>query len=194
MHAAEPRQQLLWRWRSNPLRRREDLVEAWIILAVWTVIALGGAFVGVVTARAADESFTRLREGRHAVRAVLVENTAGVVPTDEDPYGGHVRAKVRWTASDGSIHTGRASVDSGRRAGSKVLVWMDSRGRLTTEPPTAAEAAAQAGMLGAGAALFFGGVTFAAGRVVQWRLDRRRYDQWGREWDQIGPQWGRRTT
>jgi len=29
---------------------------------------------------------------------------------------------------------------------------------------------------------------------VRWRLDQRRYDQWGREWEQTGPQWRRKTT
>ncbi|MFC9459114.1 hypothetical protein [Streptomyces sp. NPDC056983] len=45
--------------------------------------------------------------------------------------------------------------------------------------------------LGTGAALAFGGLVFAAGRLAQWRLDQRRYDRWGREWDQVGPRWGR---
>ncbi|MPY40171.1 hypothetical protein FNH04_09685 [Streptomyces phyllanthi] len=42
-----------WRWRSNPLRRRDDVIEAWIVVAVWTVMVLGGALVGAVTASTA---------------------------------------------------------------------------------------------------------------------------------------------
>ncbi|MDQ0958132.1 hypothetical protein QFZ66_002010 [Streptomyces sp. B4I13] len=185
---------LLWRWRSNPLRRRDDVVEAWIVLAVWTVIALGGTLVGVVTAHAADESFAQLRAHRHAVRAVLVESTADAVLSEEGAFGERVRAKVRWTASDGSSRTGRTLVDAGQRAGSRFVVWTDDEGRLTTEPQSASEASVEAACLGTLAALALGGLTYGAGRAARWRLDQRRTDQWGRQWEQIGPQWRRKTT
>ena len=183
-----------WRWRSNPLRRREDVVETWIVLAMWAVIGLGGALVGVVTAQAAEASFAQLRHDRHSARVVLVESTTSAVQTGEGNSYRHVRAKVRWTAADGSVRTGRAPVDAGQKAGSRVTVWLDSNGQFAEKPPAAKAAAVEAGTLGSGAALAFGGLVFATGRLVQWRLDQRRYDRWGREWDQVGPTWGRRTT
>ncbi|MFI6931738.1 hypothetical protein [Streptomyces sp. NPDC050287] len=194
MDNARRRRQRGWRWRSNPLRRRTDILEAWIVLAVWTVIALGGALVGLATAHAADDSFALLRRERHSVPAVLAESTSGAIPTGEGPASGQVRAKVRWSASDGAIRTGRAMVDSGRSAGSKVVIWMNSKGQLTEEPPAKGAAAAEACLLGIGAALAFAGLTFAAGRVARWRLDQRRYEQWSREWDTVEPQWGRKGT
>ncbi|KUL24600.1 Rv1733c family protein [Streptomyces regalis] len=184
--------QWLWRWRSNPLRRRSDIAEAWIVLAVWAAIVVGSTLVGTVTSRAADKSFAQLRAERHAVRAVLVESTVRRVPTSEGVRDDSVRAKVRWTASDGSTRTGRAVVDSGRTAGSKILIWFDDEGRLVTPPPTVAEASAQAGLLGLSAALALGGLVYAAGRVARWRLDRRRVDEWGRKWEQVEPQWRRK--
>lgn len=33
----------LWRWRRNPLRRRSDALEAWIMLTAWAFTVLGGA-------------------------------------------------------------------------------------------------------------------------------------------------------
>ncbi|WP_420709208.1 hypothetical protein [Streptomyces sp. AS58] len=44
----------LWRWRSNPLRRREDVVEAWVVLTVRVIVAVAGAVAGLVTARSAE--------------------------------------------------------------------------------------------------------------------------------------------
>ncbi|MEU9286561.1 hypothetical protein AB0D57_18035 [Streptomyces sp. NPDC048275] len=176
------------------MRRHDDLVEAWIILVVWTVIALGGTLVGVMAAQAADESFRQLRNERRAVPAVLLDDTARMAPTAEGAIHDQVSAMARWTTSDGSTHTGRALVDSGHRAGAKVVIWLNSEGRPTTEPPTASAAALEAGTLGAGAAAAFAGLAFAVGRVAQWRLDQRRYAQWGREWDQLGAQWGRKAT
>lgn len=194
MRRTKRARQLLWRWRSNPLRRHADVVEAWIVLAVWTVIAIGGTLTGVVTAQAADESFAQLRRERHSVPAVLVESTAQTVAVGAGTPYDRVRATVRWTATDGSTHTGRAPVDSGQPAGSKVVVWLNSKEQVTTEPTSAAAAGVEAAAFGAGAGLAFGGLAFAAGRVARWRLDQRCYDQWGREWDQVGPQWRRKTT
>ena len=34
MRKAKRTSQRWWRWRSNPLRRHTDIVEAWIVLAV----------------------------------------------------------------------------------------------------------------------------------------------------------------
>ncbi|MEU6379838.1 hypothetical protein [Streptomyces sp. NPDC046909] len=193
MHRGRRTRQWLWQWRSNPLRRREDLVEAWIVLAVWTVVVLGGTLVGLVTARAADESFARLRSERHAVPAVLIESTVRAVASTEGVQDNLVRAKVRWTTSDGSPHTGRALVDSGRKAGSTVTVWFDDEGQLVNPPPTAAHASAQAGLLGLSAAFALSGLVYGAGRAARWRLDRRRVDEWGSEWDRVEPQWRRKT-
>ncbi|KAF5992373.1 hypothetical protein OG568_08125 [Streptomyces sp. NBC_01450] len=194
MHRTKHVRQLLWRWRSNPLRRHDDVVEAWIVLAVWAVIAIGGTLTGLLTAHAADASFAQLRRERHPVQAVLVESTAQTVAIEAGTPYDRVRATVRWTATDGSTHTGRALVDTGHQAGSKVVVWLNSKEQPTTEPTSASAAGVEAGVFGAGAALAFGGLAFAAGRVAQWRLDQRRYDQWGREWDQVGPRWRRKTT
>ncbi|MFJ8632416.1 hypothetical protein [Streptomyces sp. NPDC093568] len=185
---------LLWRWRSNPLRRHDDIVEAWTVLAVWTVIALGGTLVGALTAEAADDSFTQQRGERHAVQAALVEGTTDTALTGRGTMSDRVRATVRWTASDGSAHTGRTLVHTGREAGSKVVVWLDDTGQVTREPQSAAEAALEAAVLGTGAAVAFGGMAYGAGRLVRWRLDQRRYDQWGKEWEQTGPRWRRKTT
>ncbi|MFF0156164.1 hypothetical protein ACFYRY_01300 [Streptomyces sp. NPDC005263] len=192
MREATRTTQRWWRWRSNPLRRRADIVEAWIVLVVWTVIAAGGILAGLVAGHAAEESFAQLRRERHAVAAVLVKSRAEPVPTGEAGASERVRAKVRWTASDGSPRTGWTLVGSGHKPGSGVVIWTDSRGQLAAKPPTTGAAAAEAALLGTGAALTFGGLTFAAGRFARWRLDQGRYEEWSREWAQVGPQWGRK--
>ncbi|MFI0514899.1 hypothetical protein RKD19_007855 [Streptomyces canus] len=181
-----------WRWRSNPLRRRDDVVEAWVVLAVWAVVALGGTAAGLVTAHAADNVFASQRADRHPVAAVLL--------TDESKRTSVVRASsdkslgtVRWTAPDGSVRTDRTLVETGLRAGSPLVLWQDAHGRLATAPPSPRRAAAEAGFLGALAGLALAGTVHAAGAVVRWRLERRRVESWGREWDLVGPQWGHRT-
>ncbi|MFD5814285.1 hypothetical protein [Streptomyces sp. NPDC127038] len=179
----------LWRWHSNSLRRRDDIVEAWIVLAVWAVFAVGGSVAGLVTARAADETFAAQRAEREPVRAVVLHDVPLNAPAIGGAYGRRTAA-VRWVASDGSTRTGRTEVDVGLKAGSRVTVWQDGHGRLATAPQSPAEAAVESDFLGVAAAAGLALPVFGAGAVVRWQLDRRRLDEWGREWDQVGPRWG----
>lgn len=182
----------LWRWCDNPLRRRDDVIEAWVVLAVWTVFAAGGTTAGLLTARAADDAFARQRAERQSVRAVVLHD----VPATASGPGtgsGRLMTAVRWTAADGSPRTGSAPVPTGSRAGSDVRIWQDARGRLSPAPPTPTKAAVESGVAGAAAATAVGGLAFGAGTVARRRLDRRRLDAWGREWILVEPRWGHRT-
>ena len=182
----------LWRLRSNPLRRHDDIVEAWIVLVVWAVLLTGGTLAGLVTSHAADEVFAVQRTERHSVRAVLLTDTAsqsssGIGARDT------IKATVRWTIADGTHRTGSTSVKTGQRAGSEVVVWVDAAGNLSIEPPSPTDAAVESALLGLTAALAFAGVAFGTGAVARYRLDRRRIDSWGTEWNLVGPTWGRKT-
>jgi hypothetical protein len=179
--------QRLWRWRSNPLRRHDDMVEAWIVLAMWVVILVGGAIVWSVTARAADQEFARQRADRRAAPAVLLTDVPQSASTGSD--GDRGLGTVRWTAPDGTVRTARTLVPSGLRSGTTVTVWRDGRGALTTEPPGPAETAAEAVLFGGAAAIAFSGLVLGTGALARQRLDRRRYDQWEREWAVVGPRW-----
>ena len=193
MRGAMRTKKRLWRWRSNPLRRHEDIVEAWIVLAVWALVLVGGAVAGLVTANAADRTLAEQRALREPVRAVLVADvpdSTAVVGTSGDRR----MATVRWTADDGTTRTGQTLVSSGHKAGSAVVVWQDDRGRLTTAPPGSTEAAFEAALLGTAAACALAGLAAGAGAVARWQLDRRRLDQWGREWAVVGPRWGHKTS
>jgi hypothetical protein len=183
--------QRLWRWRSNALRRRDDVIEAWLVLAVVTVMTLGGVVVGAVTAHTADNVFARQRAEKRSIRAVLVDYVP--LTMSRAVLSEQVRAKVRWTAADGSTRTGTTRVDAGYKAGSDVVVWTDAQGDLTSRPASSGEDTARAVLLGTMSALAFGGLTFGVGAVGRWRLDRRRIDRWGCEWDLVGPRWGHRT-
>ncbi|MEU9451535.1 hypothetical protein [Streptomyces sp. NPDC048277] len=191
MSCRKPVGKRFWRWRNSPLRRREDRVEAWVVLSVWTVVAVGGTTAGLVTAHAADEAFARQRAERQAVPAV-VTGLAQRPPT-LGTSGGKAVATVRWTAPDGSPRTESTLVDSGLKAGGRVVVWQDGHGTLTAAPPSSAEAAVEAAVLGAVAGLSLTGAVHALGALARWRLDQRRLDAWDREWDLVGPRWGHRT-
>lgn len=183
----------LWRWRSNPLRRLEDVVEAWIVLALWVIVLIGGAAAALVTARSAEHEFAQQRAHRHPAGAVLLADTPQVVAGGWSTDG-RVRGSVRWTAPDGTSRTGHALVDGGLTAGARVTVWQDDRGRLTLSQPTGrAEGHIEAALFGAAAALAAAAPAAVAGAVARARLDRRRLAHWDQEWDLMGPLWGPKT-
>ncbi|MFI6408120.1 hypothetical protein [Streptomyces sp. NPDC050548] len=183
----------LWRLRSNPLRRHDDIVEAWIVLVMWTVVLVGGALSGLVTFHAADEVFSAQRTERHSVQAVLLADT----PSPSSTVGGArdlIKAEVRWTTADGTRRTGSTLVETGKKAGSKVVVWVNAAGNLTYEPPSRTDATLESAVLGLIATVAFTGLAIGTGAAARYRLDQRRIDSWDTEWKLVGPSWGRKTS
>ncbi|MDO0928955.1 hypothetical protein QQY24_27410 [Streptomyces sp. TG1A-8] len=182
----------LWRWRRNPLRRRADVVEAWVVLGAWLLTVLAGVTAGLLVARSVQHGLARERaEWRPAVARVVAR--APGTPVTEGAGGGRVWAEVRWTVAGGSVRTGQARVAPGSAAGTPVTVWTDRRGHLVARPATASEAGFRAVLVGALVGASAAAVPFAGGLALRDRLERRRLDRWDTEWARLGPQWGRTT-
>ncbi|QTU47426.1 hypothetical protein F3K20_23715 [Streptomyces scabiei] len=180
-----------WRWRRNPLRRRSDVIEAWVILAGWVLALVGGLFAGLAAADAIERSADRQRAERRTVSAILVEDAKGKVPASAagDP---RVWATVRWTAPDGSTRTGEARVAPTSPAGNRVTIWIDKDGHLTAEPLTDGEARSHAAAGGVLVATGAGGIALTAVSVTRKYLSQRRMEQWAVEWERIDTRWGRK--
>ena len=193
----------LWRWRHSPLRRRTDLVEAWLALLTLLMILVGAPLVGTVTGAAAQDALQRsVRDqhlARHEVRATVVRalTRAPLDPDPEAPSGQdpHSRVLADWTAPDGSAHRGIviAAIKSPHR-GDHFALWTDRRGELVGHPLDPATATTHAVLAGVGAALMSAVLLEAGRRMVLWRMVLRRYARWDRAWDRAGPDWGRTGT
>ncbi|MFI6559445.1 hypothetical protein [Streptomyces sp. NPDC050534] len=186
-----------WRWRSNALRRRSDVLEAWIVLAAWAVAAVASVVAGIVGARAAQHTVDEDRTGRRPVTAVLVKTVPG---SGRDVVTGirydRVVATVRWSdVRDGraTTRTGVMNVKPTARPGSTVQAWTNAHGRLVAPPVSAAEAATRVVLAGTGVALVAGVTVLACGGLVRLRVQRRATEKWGVEWDQVGRHWGHTT-
>ncbi|MFJ3718641.1 hypothetical protein [Streptomyces sp. NPDC090057] len=182
----------LWRWRRNPLRRRADVLEAWVVLAAWLLTVLAGVSAGLAAARSVDDGLARERAAWRPAVARVVAKAPGR-SASETSGAERVWAEVRWTAADGSAHTGQARVAPGSAADSPVTVWTDPRGHLVSRPATASEAAFRAVLMGGLVGLSAAAVPFVGGLALRGRLERRRMDDWDAEWARLGPQWGRKT-
>ncbi|MBE8472016.1 Rv1733c family protein [Streptomyces justiciae] len=182
----------LWRWRPSPLRRRSDVVEAWLLLALWCLAVAAGAVAGMVTAHAVEQSLDDRRAQRHPVPAVLIQDASDTA-TATTSSGDYAWAKVRWTAADGSPRAGLARVEPGIKAGSTTKVWLDQHGALASPPVSGEEAELQGVVLGAATAVCVFVAVLPLGWVLHGRVDRRRMAQWDAEWARVGPQWGHKT-
>lgn len=185
---------LVRRWwpDRNPLRRRWDRVEA-AIVAVLIAGFLAGSPLAALSAEGwAHGVARRVQQAQqaawHQVPAVL----AATAPSPASAgYGGAVLSWVRatWTAPDGVRRVGDVLADPGARAGSRVLVWVDSAGKLTGAPLLDHQVAEQAALAAVVAAALLGMVLMAAGLGARWVLDTRRLAAWDTEWRVTGPRW-----
>ncbi|WP_159401293.1 Rv1733c family protein [Streptomyces maremycinicus] len=138
----------VWRWRSNPLRISMDRIEAWVglLVAAGLVVSVPVAGLATTWALAGPQSRIARQQAheRHPTAAVLVRAAPGK-PADAGALGpGSVKVQVRWTGPDGTARTGRTAVTAGQPAGTKIVVWTDTRGQLTGVPMSAAQALSRA--------------------------------------------------
>lgn len=130
----------LWRWRRNPLKRRADMVESWVVLGVWALTVLAGVLAGWATAGSVEDGLARERVEWRPLMGRLTDRAPGKPAASGSASGDRVWAKAGWTGPDGSAHTGQVRVGPGSAAGTPVTVWTDTRGRMVTEPVGAAQA------------------------------------------------------
>jgi hypothetical protein len=174
----------------NPLRRRVDRIEAAFLLvaiAVALLVIPAAAALGTAVHDHADRSAAAERASVHQVPARTLEGTADAVPST--PVLTTTSVRIRWQDSSGSSHEGQADVLLGTPVNARVLIWINQAGAMTGAPPTPGDSEA----LGTAIALFLPLLAwpaiFAAFRLVRRPLDRRRADEWDREWRRVSPRW-----
>jgi hypothetical protein len=178
---------------GNPLRRRIDRVQAALTLLL---IAAFLTAAPVLTAVAGHWTRT-VGLGQENAERAWREVTAIVVRAPATGRNGAfaawgpLRARARWTASDGQERSGLVPVTAGTRAGSRFLLWVNGRGVPTGPPMRPAEPgqlAALAEMVTIGVLAVAACLIADGGRIL---FDRCRLATWEKEWQAIGPLWSR---
>lgn len=191
----------LRRWRHNPLRRRTDLIEAWVALGALLLMIVAVPAIGWISGALTDDAFRRTiraqHEDRHRTQAVMVREAEAPTRVASDPEAPAQRDPGRpviakWTAPDGSRHTQLVrSAPPTLRAGDTFPLWTTSRGQLAGPPTDPAAARTHAVLAGLGVAAGTAGLIEAARRLVVWRLNQVRYARLDLAWARAGPDWGR---
>ena len=101
-----------------------------------------------------------------------------------------VTVQARWTAPDGTRHTGAVLAAPGTTAGRAVMVWVDTAGRLTGHPPLQlSQVRGQAVLATMLTALAVGFILLCTGLLAHAVLGRRRLAAWDADWLATEPQW-----
>jgi hypothetical protein len=174
----------------NPLRRRSDLLEAWLRpAAIILFLALCPVVAGVagMWVRADNAATLRAERSWHPAQAILLR-TAPEPEFHQSADAWPVWEPARWTM-DGRQHTADIPVTAGSVAGSRQTVWLDSHGRVhaPAETPARLSEDIDAAMLISvvGLAILLGILV----RVTRVILDRRRLARWETGWLAVGPIW-----
>ncbi|MGB6455575.1 MAG: hypothetical protein WBH47_13950 [Streptosporangiaceae bacterium] len=175
----------------NALRRRSDVLEAWLLPAAVVVFLVLCPLVAVLTGlwvRADNAAVQRAQQSWHTVPAVLLRAAPGPQFTDQGANTWTTWEPARWTVN-GRQHTGSIPVAAGSPAGSTQTVWLDGRGQVHVPPQTQARLSetVDAAML-----IAVAGVAVVVGALMllgRWFLDRRRLASWEAAWLAVGPRW-----
>ncbi|MFI1828197.1 hypothetical protein ACH41E_17375 [Streptomyces sp. NPDC020412] len=182
-----------WRWRRNPLRRRSDVVDAWIGLLLAFLLFVGAPLAGALTGWAVHTQEAaqadRLRATSHSVQAVVTDRLPRA-DADSQQVGGGVLlpATVRWTTADGT-RSGVAKVPAGTEQGGSVQIRVDDRGNVV--PPVrsdvviAADAIETGSVVTAATFLVVGGARLTANALST----HHHLVEWERDWVKTAPDW-----
>lgn len=178
----------------NPLCRRSDVIEAWLLpVVIITFVALSpiaGAAAGL-WARADNVAAHRAQQTWHRAAAVLLQAPPGPLMSDGGVNTWLVWTPARWT-SGGRQRLGEVPAAAGTRAGSTVPVWLDRAGNAQSPPLTAAQdrhhIIVAVSLALAALAVLLAGLALLTRRL----LNRRRLAGWDAAWRLVGPQWSGR--
>ncbi len=173
----------------NPLRRTMDRVEA-IVAGGLVVAFLAGAPLAAVAASHAV--YSTASRNAHSEQASWRQVSAVLTATAPPAGFGQIQVTVpaRWTAPDGTRHTGNVPAPAGTKAGQTVMVWVDAAGRVTGQPPLQmSQVRGQAALATVITPLAVGFILLGAGLLVHAVLGRRRLAAWDTDWQITEPQW-----
>ena len=175
----------------NPLRRTLDRVEAVVVGGLAVAFLAGAPLAAVVAGHAAYSIGSRTA---HAQQAAWHQVPGVLLATAPVSGYGHYQATVlaRWTAPNGTRHTGTIPVPPGARAGRTVMVWVDTAGRLTGPPLQLSQVRGQAALATMLTPIAVGFILLCTGALVHAVLGRQRLAAWDADWETTEPQWTRR--
>ena len=146
----------------------------------------GPAQSPITRLRAYHTGWNAEHASRRQVPAVLL---ARAPPYASGGYGAGPEVMARWPVPGRAARTGEVPPPAGAKAGTTVMVWIDTSGRLTGLPLSHASVVARAALAAGLAPAALGLLLLCAGTLAHRALDKRRLAAWAADWRATGPQW-----
>jgi hypothetical protein len=178
---------------GNPLRRRSDVIDAWLVpVAIVLFLALCPVVVSVTGSwmRAANISERHAQANWQHAQGTLVQSVPGPMQASHGTNTWITWAPAHWTVN-GVHRKGDVPAQAGARAGTKVTVWWDSKGKVQMPPLSAGGAGSRILEARAGGIAVLLAAIGIMLMLVRRFLDRRRLAGWESAWLTVGPTWSR---
>jgi len=173
----------------NPVARVGDRVEALLLLltvaGALLAIPFAAAF-GSETYAAQNERAAQERVTRHPATATSLAAASGQ-PYSTDGAGApaaQATVPAAWFDARGTRHTGDVLADPGSPAGTRVPIWLDSRGELAGEPLSASTSVADSVFAAILLWVAITGALAALYGTARFVLTRFHAVAWDRAWSQ----------
>ncbi|MTD54595.1 Rv1733c family protein [Amycolatopsis pithecellobii] len=170
----------------NPLVRSVDRLENALLVLAVLLIVLAVPFawaLGSHTYQAQRAVADSAVAERHPATAVLLADAPPQIVTPQGvPTNSLAAAEATWWLPDGTERTGLAPTDRGAAKGTRVPIWLDRAGNAVAPPPQPGDALTVGVSTGVVTWLGFAALAGGAFGVARALLDRRRRQQWEREW------------
>lgn len=176
---------------GNPLRRRSDVIAAWLTpVAVLIFIALIPVTATITSslAHAQNAAVARQMPTWHMVEGRLLRSAPGPVETDQ---GGNLWNEVvpaEWTF-EGHVHSGSVPVLAGSRAGDQQKIYLNDAGRVQTPPLDPSQLADRTDTITFIVVGVLAMVLLTLKGITRRILDSRRIAAWESDWLTVGPRW-----
>ena len=178
---------------SNPLRRRCDRIEAWLLpAAVVVFLALCPLVAGVSSlwTRADNTARQHAALSWTSVPAVLLEAVPGPEQADHGANTWLSWTPATWTFR-GQHYSGPVPAVSGTRAGATVIARLSPAGQVELPPLSARQLSARASTATTLTLFALAMVLTVLCGVAKRILDQRRLAGWETAWLSVGPRWSR---
>lgn len=177
----------------NPLRRRIDRVETYLLAGFFAAAAAGTPFAAQAASHAASAAALRVQQEQRAatreVRAVLSEHAPAAAV---DTFGATVSALASWTSGTGQRFA-EVPAKPGSPKGTPVSIWLDRSGGLASPPLIAAQVAGQGDAAGVAAVTGVILVLLAGTGIIHCVFNRRRGAAWDAAWLATAQTWNRQS-
>jgi hypothetical protein len=161
----------------RPVDRVDGLMVGFAVLAGAAILAAGVLF-GLHLATDASDVAARQQATRTATTAVLLKDSDSTQT-----------ALARWTAADGTAHSGPVAVMPQQLAGTSVQIWTDTDGAAVDRPIGMLDIILLVAVtVGGGLAVAF---ILLRGLLFLVRLPIQRWSAhvWDEDWARTAPQW-----